>query len=187
MAYIETALVSSAGKLLIQLDDGTVIDAGYVRGGQGPAGRDGADGAPGIPGAKGDPGRNGAMWHTGVGAPEIGLGDNGDLYMDVAASVLPIYQKVNGDWMFLANLKVTPAGGGGGGGTAMRRPANHYSPRRILVISPLTTQVAVAWKTVISGGTHDSGYLYIYLNGQWHPVGERPPVARRNPRFGALR
>ena len=94
--YIETALVSSAGKLLIQLDDGTVIDAGYVRGGQGPAGRDGADGSPGIPGAKGDAGRNGAMWHTGVGAPEIGLGDNGDLYMDVAASVLPIYQKVNG-------------------------------------------------------------------------------------------
>ena len=76
MAYIETALVSSAGKLLIQLDDGTVIDAGYVKGSQGPAGKDGADGSPGIPGAKGDPGRNGAMWHTGVGAPEIGLGDN---------------------------------------------------------------------------------------------------------------
>ena len=31
--YIETALVSSAGKLLIQLsDDGTIIDAGYVKG-----------------------------------------------------------------------------------------------------------------------------------------------------------
>ena len=23
----------------------------------------------------------------------------------------------------------------------------------------------------------DSGYLYIYLNGEWHPIGERPPVA----------
>ena len=66
MAYIETALVSSAGKLLIQLDDGTVIDAGYVRGGPGPAGIGrSADGAPGIPGAKGEPGENGAKWHTG--------------------------------------------------------------------------------------------------------------------------
>ena len=67
MAYIETALVSSAGKLLIQLDNGTVIDAGYVRGSQGPAGIDGQDGAPGIPGAKGDPGANGSRWYTGVG------------------------------------------------------------------------------------------------------------------------
>ena len=39
MAYIETALVSSAGKLLIRLDDGTIIDAGYVKGQKGdPAG-----------------------------------------------------------------------------------------------------------------------------------------------------
>ena len=37
------------------------------------------------------------------------------------AHVLPIFQKVNGDWLFLANLKVPPSGGGGGdggGGTA---------------------------------------------------------------------
>jgi len=79
MAAVETALVSANGRLLIQLDDGTIIDAGYVRGGQGPAGRDGADGSPGIPGAKGDPGTNGAQWHTGVGAPELSLGVKGDL------------------------------------------------------------------------------------------------------------
>ena len=69
--YIETALVSSAGKLLIQLSDGTVIDAGRVQGPAGPAGKDGADGSPGIPGAKGDPGTNGSRWYTGVGAPEL--------------------------------------------------------------------------------------------------------------------
>ena len=179
MAYIETALVSSAGKLLIQLDDGTVIDAGYVRGGQGSAGKDGADGSPGIPGAKGDPGENGAKWHTGVGAPEVGLGENGDLYMDVAASVLPIYQKVGGNWMFLANLKVTPAGGGGGGSAAPGgdgRPPIIYPP----------TNPGQQPGTYPGGGAledgdlwwdPDSGYLYIYLNGQWHPIGERPPVA----------
>ncbi len=133
--YIETALVSSAGKLLIQLSDGQVIDAGYVKGSQGPPGRDGADGSPGIPGAKGDPGTNGAKWHTGVGAPEIGLGENGDLYMDVASALLPIYQKVNGDWLFLTNLKVPPSGGGGGqggaaGGQAKGRQHGAYHCRR---------------------------------------------------------
>ena len=112
--YIETALVSSAGKLLIQLSDGQVIDAGYVKGSQGPPGRDGADGNTGIPGAKGDPGTNGAKWFTGVGAPEVAQGENGDMYLDVASALLPIYQKVNGDWLFLANLKVPPSGGGGG-------------------------------------------------------------------------
>ncbi len=90
MASVETALVSSGGRLLIELTDGTIIDAGYVRGGQGPAGKDGADGSPGIPGAKGDPGINGAQWHTGVGAPEISVGENNDMYMDVASALLPI-------------------------------------------------------------------------------------------------
>ena len=107
---IDTALVSN-GNLLIQLDDGTVVNAGRVAGPQGPAGRDGQDGSPGIPGAKGDAGENGAKWHTGVGAPEVGLGENGDLYMDVANALLPIYQKVNRDWLFLANLKPTPQAG----------------------------------------------------------------------------
>ena len=49
--------------------------------------------APGIPGAKGEPGENGAQWHTGVGAPEVSLGNAGDLYMDVANALLPIFQK----------------------------------------------------------------------------------------------
>ena len=150
--YIETALVSSAGKLLIQLDDGTVIDAGYVRGGQGPAGRDGADGSPGIPGAKGDPGENGAKWHTGVGAPEIGLGDAGDLYMDVANALLPIYQKVNRDWLFLANLKPPAAGTSGGGGGAAGGGGSviiHPGPQP----QPLKTTTANRFKTVTSGST----------------------------------
>ena len=51
MAIIDTALVSN-GNLLIQLDDGTVVNAGRVAGPQGPPGRDGQDGSPGIPGAK---------------------------------------------------------------------------------------------------------------------------------------
>ena len=167
MAYIETALVSSAGKLLIQLDDGTIIDAGYVKGQKGDPGKDGADGQPGIPGAKGDPGTNGAQWHTGVGAPETSLGENGDLYMDVAAAVLPIYQKVNRDWLFLANLKVTPAGGGGGGTAAGGGGSViiHPGPQ-----PPITDndnrpiQEGDLWVDI------NGNILYVYYDGVWSEV-----------------
>ena len=178
MAIIETALVSSTGRLLIQLDDGTVVDAGYVKGSQGPAGRDGQDGSPGIPGAKGDPGTNGAKWHTGVGAPETDLGVNGDLYMDVASALLPIYQKVNGDWLFLANLKPTPqfTGGGGGGAAAGDGGA--------IIIYPSPDgggpNADNEGKPIDKGDLWfdpDTGYIYVYDGTNWVPVGDRPPVS----------
>ena len=73
------------------------------------------DGAPGIPGAKGEPGENGAKWHTGVGAPEVSLGDK----LATSTWTSPMrcclsFRKVGRDWIFLANLKVPPSGGGGG-------------------------------------------------------------------------
>ena len=178
MASVETALVSSGGRLLIELDDGTIIDAGYVRGGQGPSGKDGADGAPGIPGAKGDPGENGAKWHTGVGAPEIGLGDAGDLYMDVANALLPIFQKVGRDWIFLANLKVPPSGGGGGqsgaaggGGSVIIYPKPDGG-------SPPTSDND--GKPIDKGDLWfdpNTGLIWIYDGNNWVPIGDRPPVS----------
>ena len=177
MASVETALVSSGGRLLIELDDGTIIDAGYVRGGQGPAGKDGADGSPGIPGAKGDPGTNGAQWHTGVGAPEIGLGVNGDLYMDVASALLPIFQKVNGDWLFLCNLKVPPSGGGGGAGGAAGgggsiiiypQPDGGQPPSQDNEGKPIDK--GDLWFDP------NTGLLWVYNGTDWLPVGDRPPV-----------
>ena len=113
---VSTALVSSGGDLLIELTDGTIINAGRVRGNPGPKGDNGEQGIRGAHGKDGIDGTNGAKWHTGIGAPEIGLGVNGDLYMDVASSLLPIYQKVNGDWLFLTNLKPTSSGGVGATG-----------------------------------------------------------------------
>ena len=113
---VSTALVSSGGDLLIELTDGTIINAGRVRGNPGPQGERGEQGIRGAHGKDGIDGTNGAKWHTGVGAPDIDLGVNGDLYMDVASALLPIYQKVNGDWLLLCNLKIPPSGGGGGQG-----------------------------------------------------------------------
>ena len=104
---VSTAVVSSNGDLLIELTDGNVINAGRVVGSPGPKGDRGEEGIRGSAGKDGIDGTNGAKWHTGVGAPDVGLGANGDLYMDVASSLLPIWQKVNGDWLFLANLKPT--------------------------------------------------------------------------------
>ena len=177
MASVETALVSSGGRLLIELTDGTIIDAGYVRGGQGPAGKDGADGSPGIPGAKGDPGINGAQWHTGVGAPEISLGVNGDLYLDVASALLPIFQKVNGDWLLLCNLKVPPSGGGGGaGGAAGGGGSIIIYPKPDGGAPPSTDNDG---KPIDKGDIWldtNTGWLWVYDGTTWIPVGDRPPV-----------
>ena len=174
--YIETALVSSAGKLLIQLDDGTIIDAGYVKGQKGDPGQDGADGQPGIPGAKGDPGTNGAQWHTGVGAPEIGLGENGDLYMDVAASVLPIYQKVGGNWMFLANLK----GGGGGGGVGATGNGAAGDGSAIIIKPGPTPPTNDNDGNPINIGDlwwdSTTGLIYINTINGWVAISDHPPI-----------
>ena len=176
--YIETALVSSAGKLLIQLSDGTVIDAGRVQGPAGPAGKDGADGSPGIPGAKGDPGTNGSRWYTGVGAPEISLGVNGDLYMDVASALLPIFQKVNGDWLLLCNLKVPPSGGGGGaGGAAGGGGSIIIYPKPDGGTPPTNDNDG---KPIDKGDIWldtNTGWLWVYDGTNWLPVGDRPPVS----------
>ena len=124
--------------------------------------------AQGIPGAKGDPGENGAKWHTGVGAPEIGLGDAGDLYMDVANALLPIYQKVGRDWLFLANLKPPAAGASGGGGGAAGGGGS-------VIIHPGPTppptdndgnQINEGDLWVDINGNH----LYVYYNGVWSEV-----------------
>ena len=167
MAIIETALVRN-GSLLIELDDGTVVNAGRVAGPQGPPGRDGQDGAPGIPGAKGEPGIDGAQWHTGIGAPEVSLGNAGDLYMDVANALLPIFQKIGRDWIFLANLKPTPqfTGGGegaaGGGGSASSSTLVQQPP--IVDNDNRPIQEGDLWVDI--NGNH----LYVYYNGVWSEV-----------------
>ena len=85
---VETALVSSSGDLLIQLTDGNVINAGRVKGDKGDTGE---RGYMGPEGERGSDGTNGARWYTGVGAPDVNEGSDGDMFMDVASSVLPIY------------------------------------------------------------------------------------------------
>lgn len=164
---VSTAVVSSNGDLLIELTDGNVINAGRVVGSPGPKGDRGEEGIRGSAGKDGIDGTNGAKWHTGVGAPDVGLGANGDLYMDVASSLLPIWQKVNGDWLFLANLKPTPQftdGGGsaaGGGGSVIIHPG----PQPPIVDNDeRPIQEGDLWVDI--NGNH----LYVYYNGVWSEV-----------------
>ena len=168
MAIIETALVSN-GNLLIQLDDGTIVNAGRVAGPQGPQGLTGAEGPRGADGRNGIDGADGARWHTGVGAPELGLGTNGDLYMDVASALLPIFQKVNGEWIFLANLKPTPHGAGVGGGSGAAGGGGsviiHPGPQPPIEDNDgRPIDEGDLWVDI--NGNH----LYVYYNGVWSEV-----------------
>ena len=174
---VSTALVSSGGDLLIELTDGTIINAGRVRGNPGPKGDTGDQGIRGAHGKDGIDGTNGAKWHTGVGAPDIGLGEDGDLYMDVASSLLPIFQKVGGDWLFLSNLKPTSSGGvgatgegaaGGGGSIIIFPPPNTGDQPNDNDGKPVDN--GDLWYDPTTG------HLWVYYNNQWTPISDRPPV-----------
>ena len=175
---VETALVSSGGDLLIQLSDGNVVNAGRVRGNPGPQGEQGESGIRGAHGKDGTDGTNGAQWHTGVGAPELAVGENNDMYMDVASALLPIFQKVNGDWLFLVNLKVPPSGGGGGsaGGAAGGGGSIIIYPKPDGGAPPSTDNDG---RPIDKGDIWldtNTGFLWVYNGTNWLPVGDRPPV-----------
>ena len=174
---VETALVSSGGDLLIQLSDGNVVNAGRVRGNPGPQGEQGEQGIRGAHGKDGTDGTNGAQWHTGVGAPEISVGENNDMYLDVASALLPIFQKVNGDWLFLANLKPTPPAAGGGGGGAAAGDGGAI----IIYPSPDGNgpNVDNDGKPIDIGDLWfdpNNGYIWIWDGTNWVPAANKPPV-----------
>ena len=82
-------------------------------GSNGTAGSNGATGATGGTGATGDTGGTGATganWYTGSGAPSIGTGNDGDLYLDGVTG--DVYEKIGGIWQLQSNIKgVTGATG----------------------------------------------------------------------------
>ena len=76
MAGVASAAIVS-GELIIGLDDGQIIRAGYV---QGPTG---LQGDRGPMGATGQPGRDGNGLLHGAGAPTFDDGKDGDFYIDI--------------------------------------------------------------------------------------------------------
>lgn len=61
-------------------------------------GQDGQDGADGTDGSDGADGAQGTSFRFGVGVPAIGLGNDGDSYVDLANPQLRVYTKSGGVW-----------------------------------------------------------------------------------------
>ena len=90
MAGVASAAIVS-GELIIGLDDGTIIRAGYVQGPQG------LQGDRGPMGATGQPGRDGNGVLHGAGVPVFDDGKDGDFFIDTKA--MKFYgPKVAGKW-----------------------------------------------------------------------------------------
>ena len=163
-----TAVVSN-GNLLIELEDGSVVNAGRVTG---PAGQDGArgfEGPRGADGRDGRDGRDGATIRTGLGIPNPGDYRDGDLYIDVQTVDLNLYQKIGGQWARLGSLKGQPGapgasgtdGAAGGGGSVIIHPG----PQPPIVDNDnRPIQEGDLWVDI--NGNH----LYVYYNGVWSEV-----------------
>ena len=90
MAGVASAAVVS-GELIIGLDDGQIIRAGYVQGPQG------LQGERGPQGSTGQPGRDGNTLLHGVGTPQFSDGVDGDLFY--STDQVAIYgPRINGNW-----------------------------------------------------------------------------------------
>ncbi len=168
---LDTVLINDAGDLLVGLSDGNVINAGRARGLQGPQGE---RGLMGMRGESGKNGVNGAQWYTGVGLPDIGLGGEGDLYLDVSSARLDLYRKDSSGWYVIAYIKGDQGGGvsggegaGGGGGNIIVQPGPG---------EPTTDGDG----NVLNEGDlwYDptTGWLYVYHQNEWVAVAGEPPV-----------
>ena len=133
MASVASAAIIE-GSLIIGLDDGSIINCGFVQGPQG------LKGDPGPMGATGDPGLDGNTIHTVAGTPRNDMGRDGDYAIDninwriygpksggvwgKAKEMLP------GPENILENGRNTGAatGGGGAGGRLRRRRWPSSSP-----------------------------------------------------------
>ena len=183
---IENAVVSN-GRLLLELNDGDIIDAGPV------IGPTGAPGSTGLTGPQGLPGRDGNTILSGNGAPPDSLGSDGDFYIDLLSPDLAIYgPKTGGGWLRFTNLKLqappnhpqahgvgrgaTAAAGGGGGGSRIVATTNvllNPGARKgdaptFADLSTLKTQMGFNWftenelginKTAIAQNTDDISKL----------------------------
>jgi hypothetical protein len=169
-----TAVISN-GNLLLELDDGSIVNAGRVQGSPGPAGAEGKEGPRGADGRHGKDGKDGSKIITGIGAPDVGEGEENDLYIDVASSILAFYQKVGGNWVSLGGLRSGSSGGGVSGGDGAGGSGGniivHPSPGE-----PTTDKDG----NVLNEGDlwYDptTGWLYVYHLNEWIVVAGEPPV-----------
>ena len=173
-----TAVVSN-GNLLLELDDGTVVNAGRVKGETGPIGLQGREGLRGSPGSDGRDGRDGASIHTGLGAPNPDDYNDGDIYIDVQTVDLLLYQKIGGQWARIGALKGQPGApgaagsdgaAGGGGSIIIDGGSNNGGDGPTVDNNGQPIQDGDLWFDP------ETGYIYVYRGSVWIPVSDHPPA-----------
>ncbi len=92
------------------------------------SGSEGPEGPKGEQGAQGIPGKDGAVIHSGTGAPAASLGNIGDMYLDKSSSNLYGPKSASG-WGTPLNLKGAPGATGTAGATGPAGPAGTAGSR----------------------------------------------------------
>lgn len=103
-SFVDTAIVNSAGELLLGLSTGLVINCGPVVGPAGEAGPRGVQGAPGTDG------QDGAAVLSGPRPPQSDDGVDGDHWIDLSSTTYGFYKKASGTWTKLAELRTQQLG-----------------------------------------------------------------------------
>lgn len=108
------------------LDQYALAGATGSPGPAGPTGPTGPAGPQGATGATGATGAPGSVWINGTGAPAVGLGVNGDYYLDTATG--NTYTKVSGAWTLIGNIKGPIGNTGATGSTGSQGPQGIQGP-----------------------------------------------------------
>jgi hypothetical protein len=106
----------------LMLSVATILFTASCSGSEGPEGPKGEQGAQGIPG------KDGAVIHSGTGAPAASLGNIGDMYLDKSSSNLYGPKSASG-WGTPLNLKGAPGATGTAGATGPAGPAGTAGSR----------------------------------------------------------
>ena len=174
MASVASAAIIE-GSLIIGLDDGSIINCGFVQGPQG------LKGDPGPMGATGDPGLDGNTIHTVAGTPRNDMGRDGDYAIDNIN--WRIYgPKSGGIWgkakemlpgkEVLENGRTQAYSGatGGGGSTGGSEAAVERFPnaRQSLTTAPVTAQPFIRPTPGNPGSNLEFGDMSIDANGALH-------------------
>lgn len=141
----------------------------------GPTGPTGPIGATGPAGPTGAAGAPGSVWYTGAGAPAVGVGINGDYYLNGTNG--DVYHKTSGAWSVTSNIRGAQGAAGATGGVG---PAGPTGPQGIPGTAGTAGEKWFTGSGAPAAGTGATGDLYLDVasgdvydkaSGSWVKVG----------------
>lgn len=143
----------------------------------GPSG--GPQGATGLAGPQGETGLPGSKWYDGTGSPSIGLGSDGDYYLDLSTG--DVYEKIGGVWILQGSIQgatglagpqgVTGVGGAGSGIDTVFGVINRYEVEDKVNAEVWVTSSSVLFNNIPWTRTGTS--LVVTRSSHNHSVGNR--------------